>query len=107
MGINQSGAFNRAIADNNFEEALTRSEKMARYQPLDATQHLRVGFVAYLAGKLDRSIAAFERAKQLTLPAQFKTAWEEQSARVPVYKKVLDDKAFVTKVFAPVTSPQP
>ena len=106
MGINQSAAFTRALADNNFAEALTRSEKLAAYQPLDAAHYMRMGFVAYLAGKLDRSVAAFDRAKQLTLPAQFKTAWEEQSARVPAYKKVLEDKAFVTKVFAPQTSPQ-
>jgi uncharacterized Ntn-hydrolase superfamily protein len=105
MGINQSAAFSRALADNNFAEALTRSEKLALYQPLDAAQHLRVGFVAYLAGKPDRSVAAFDRAKQLLLPAQFKTAWDEQSARVPAYKKVLDDKAFVSKVFTPLTSP--
>ena len=29
MGINQSAAFTRALADNNFAEALTRSEKLA------------------------------------------------------------------------------
>ena len=87
MTINHNGAFNRALTDNNFAAALTAAEKLAAYQPLDAAQHVRVGFVAYLAGKRDRALAAFDRAKQLTLPAQFKTLWDAQSARVPATER--------------------
>jgi uncharacterized Ntn-hydrolase superfamily protein len=104
MGINHSGALNRALSDNRASDALMSAEKLARYQPLDATQHVRVGFIAYLAGQVDRSLAAFARAKQLTLPQQFKTLWDEQSTRVSAFGKVVEDKAFVVKVFA---SPQP
>ena len=99
MTINHNGAFNRALTANNFEAALTAAEKVAAYQPLDPAQHARVGFIAYLAGKRDRALSAFDRAKQLTLPAQFKTLWDAQSAR-PGYGKVIEDKAFVDRVFA-------
>ena len=102
MGINHQGALNRSLRDGNFDAALKSAEKLATYQPLDAAQHVRLGFVAYLAGKTDRSLAAFNRAKQLTLPAQFKTAWDA-AARNAAYKKAVDDAAFVAKVFG---SPQ-
>ena len=99
MGINHQSALTRAFADNNVGAALTSAEKLAGYQPLDAAQHMRVGFVAYLAGNIDRSIAAFARARQLTLPEQFKAVWD-QTARNPAYKKVVDDATFVAKIFA-------
>ena len=99
MSINHGAALNRAMTENNFAAALRLAEKLATYQPLDMAQHMRVGFVAYLAGDMDRSIAAFARAKQLTLPEQFKTAWDQQTQRSAAYKKVLDDKAFVARVF--------
>ena len=98
MGINHQGALKRSLRDGNFDAALKSAEKLATYQPLDAAQHVRLGFVAYLAGKTDRSLAAFNRAKQLTLPAQFKTAWDA-AARNAAYKKAVDDAAFVAKVF--------
>jgi uncharacterized Ntn-hydrolase superfamily protein len=99
MAINHGAALNRAMSDNNLAAALQSAEKLATYQPLDAAQHMRVGFVAYLAGNIDRSAASFARAKELTLPEQFKTAWEQQIQRTAAYKKLLDDKAFVARIF--------
>jgi uncharacterized Ntn-hydrolase superfamily protein len=99
MTINHNAAFNRALTANNFELALASAEKVAAYQPLDPAQHARLGFIAYLAGKRDRAMSAFDRAKQLTLPAQFKTLWDAQASR-PAYSKVSEDKAFVDRVFA-------
>jgi len=103
MTINHNGAINRALTAGNFASALVSSEKVATYQPLDPAQHVRVGFLAYLAGQPDRALAAFARARELTLPAQFKALWEAQASR-PAYSKVLEDKAFVAKV---LTDPQP
>ena len=99
MSINHQSALGRAMRENNFQEALRSAEKLATYQPLEPAQHVRLGFVAYLAGNSDRSLAAFTLAKQLTLPAQFKTAWDT-AARNEAYKKVIDDTAFVAKIFA-------
>jgi uncharacterized Ntn-hydrolase superfamily protein len=98
MTINHNGALTRALADNRPAVALASAEKLAQYQPLDAVQHTRLGFVAYLAGQRERALAAFERAKQLTLPQQFTTMWDEQSSRVAAFKAVLADKAFVERV---------
>jgi uncharacterized Ntn-hydrolase superfamily protein len=105
MSINHNAALNRSLRDNSLDAALRSAEKLATYQPLDPAQHVRVGFVAYLAGKLERSLAAFNRAKQLTLPAQFKTAWDA-AARNAAYKKVVDDTAFVAKIFTTSGTPQ-
>lgn len=102
MTINHGGAVNRALTANDFTKALVSAEKLAGYQPLDATTHVRAGFIAYLAGHRDRATAAFSRAKQLTLPAQFKALWDGQSSRTPAFAKVLEDKAFVVAV-----GPQP
>jgi uncharacterized Ntn-hydrolase superfamily protein len=99
MGINHNGAFTRALGENRFPEALTSAEKLARYQALDPTPHVRLGFAAYLAGRHDRALAAFARAKELTLPAQFKAIWDEQAKRVQAFGRVLDDKGFVEKVW--------
>jgi len=98
MTINHGGAVNRAVAAGDFARALVSADKLAAYSPLDAATHVRSGFIAYLAGNRDRAMAAFSRAKQLTLPAQFKTLWDGQSSRTPAFAKVLDDRAFVTSV---------
>jgi uncharacterized Ntn-hydrolase superfamily protein len=105
MGINHQSALGRAVGANDFETALKSAEKLAAYQPLVASQHVRVGAIAYLAGKTDRALAAFARAKQLSLPEQFKTAWD-QATRNPSYKRLLDDTAFVAKIFAGATAPK-
>ena len=99
MSINHNSAFSRALAENRFAEALTSADKLARYQALDAAAHIRLGFTAYLAGPQDRALAAFSRAKQLTLPQQFKSMWDEQLKRVPAFGKVAEDKSFVDKIW--------
>jgi len=96
MTINHGGAVNRALTANDFAKALASADKLVGYSPLDAATHVRAGFIAYLAGNRDRATAAFARAKQLTLPAQFKTLWDGQSSRTPAFAKVLEDKAFVS-----------
>lgn len=98
MTINHGGVVNRAITAGDFAKALASADKLAGYSPNDAATHVRAGFIAYLAGNRDRATAAFNRAKQLTLPAQFKTLWDGQSSRTPAFAKVLDDKAFVSSV---------
>jgi hypothetical protein len=105
MSINHNGALNRALREGQANAALRSAEKLATYQPLDPAQHVRLGFVAYLAGQADRALAAFARAKQLTLPAQFKAAWDT-AARNAAFQKVIDDTAFVAKVFAASAAPQ-
>ena len=101
MTINHGGAVNRALTANDFTKALPSAEKLVGYQPRDPATHVRAGFIAYLAGNRDRATAAFTRAKQLTLPAQFTTLWDGQSSRTPAFVKVLEDKAFVAAVLAP------
>ena len=98
MTINHNGAVTRAVGTNDFAKALAAAEKLVGYQPLDPATHVRAGFIAYLAGQRERATAAFTRAKQLTLPAQFKALWDIQASRSAAYGKVLEDKAFVGTV---------
>ena len=101
MTINHNGAVGRAMTAGDFARALTSADKLAAYQPLDPAGHVRAGFIAYLAGQRERATSAFNRAKQLTLPAQFKALWDGQSSRTPAFVTVLDDKAFVASVLGP------
>ena len=86
-----------AIREGKVDEALNAAEKLVRFDPLNADRYMTLGFVAYLAEKMDRSTQAFAHARELTLPNEFKTKWDVQSGN-PSYKKVLDDKAFVAKI---------
>lgn len=108
---NYNGALNRAITAAQYNDALNAAEHLVRYEPLNPAQHITLGFVSYLAGKQDQALAAFARAKQLTLPQQFMAAWNAaisgggrggrggNPATTPSrYQKVLDDKAFVARI---------
>jgi uncharacterized Ntn-hydrolase superfamily protein len=98
MSINHNGAFTRALGEKRFADALASAEKLARYQALDAAAHMRVGFTAYLAGQQERALRAFTQAKQLALPQQFKTLWDEQLKRVDAFGPVAADAAFAARV---------
>ena len=97
MTGNHQTLMNRALADNRFDDALKSAEHLARYAPLNAQSHMTLGFAAFLTGQENRALAAFKRARELTLPAQFKQMWDSMATRT-AYKKVVEDKAFVDKV---------
>ena len=95
--LNYEADFNHGLlGDNRFADALQSAEHLERYSPLTAQSHMILGF-AYLAGQPDRALAAFKRAHELTLPNQFTQILEDLSNR-PAYKKVIEDKSFVSKV---------
>src|SRR5215831_18225920 len=97
MSGNHQTLMNRALNENRFADALKSAEHLARYAPLNPQSHMILGFAAYLAGRQDWAQAAFKRAHELTLPNQFKQLWDNLTNR-SVYKKVLEDKAFVSQV---------
>ena len=103
LNIAQSGNYNRALntalRDSKFTDAMNAAEHLVRYDPLTASRHVTLGFVSYLAGHMEQSLKSFARAKELTLPAQFKTAWDSTSGNA-AYARVLSDTEFVAKVTA-------
>ena len=99
MTINLGPPLNESLTAGRFADALKVAEKLASYQPLEASQHARLGFVAVLAGNRERAMAAFARARQLTLPAQFKTLWDDLVSRNAAFKKVGEDAALVSALF--------
>ena len=72
---NYNSAMGRAMTAQKYDEALNAAEHLVRYDPLNASPYMTLGFVAYLAGKQDQSLAAFNRAKGLTLPNQIMDLW--------------------------------
>lgn len=100
MTINLSAPLNQRLTAGQYADALPTAEKLAAYQPLEALPHARVGFVAYLAGDRARALRAFARAQELTLPAQFKTLWDDLQKRNAAFAKAAADAAFVKDVFA-------
>lgn len=101
LNIAQTGNYNRAmtsaLSESRFEDAFNAAEHLVRYDSLNASRHVTAGFVAYLAGSMDRSIASFARARELSLPAQFKAAWDAAAANA-AFAKVIADEAFVRRV---------
>ena len=97
MSGNHQTLMNRALNENRFADALKSAERLARYAPLNPQSHMILGFAAYLAGRQDWAQAAFKRAHELTLPNQFKQLWDNLTNR-SAYKKVLEDKAFLSQV---------
>jgi uncharacterized Ntn-hydrolase superfamily protein len=97
MTGNHQTLMNRALTENRFADALNSAEHLARYSPLNPQSHMILGFAAYLSGRQNQALAAFRRAHELTLPNQFKQLWDNLSNR-PAYKKVLEDKAFLSQV---------
>src|SRR5262249_42975386 len=72
---NYNTALNRALSANKYDDALSAAEHLVRYDRLNPAPHVTLGFVAYLAGKQEQALTAFNRAKGLTLPNQFMTLW--------------------------------
>jgi uncharacterized Ntn-hydrolase superfamily protein len=108
---NYNTILNRSLNANKYDDALNAAEHLVRYDPLNASPYVTLGFVAYLAGKQDQSLAAFNRAKGLTLPNQFMNLWNAATGQggnrggggrgrggAARYQKVLEDKAFVAKI---------
>ena len=58
---------------------------------------IRLLYAMEWAGQQERALAAFKRAHELTLPNQFKLIRENLSSR-PAFKRVIEDKAFVSRV---------
>jgi uncharacterized Ntn-hydrolase superfamily protein len=126
LNIAQRGNYNtamgRALTAGNYAEALNAAEHLIRYDRLNPSPYVTLGLVAYLAGKQDQALEAFNRAKALTLPNQFTDLWNAATGQggnrgggrggaaptgAPAgarggggsrYQKVLDDKDFVAKV---------
>ena len=115
LNIAQGGNYNtvlgRAMTAQKYDDALNAAEHLSRYDPLNASRYVTLGLVSYMAGKQDQALAAFARAKGLTLPNQFADLWNAATGQggnrgggarggggPSRYQKVLDDKAFVAKV---------
>jgi uncharacterized Ntn-hydrolase superfamily protein len=72
---NYNSALGRALTAEEYNDAVNAAQHLVRYDPLNAQPYVTLGFVSYLAGKQDQALAAFNRAKGLTLPNQFTDLW--------------------------------
>jgi uncharacterized Ntn-hydrolase superfamily protein len=84
--------------EGKIKDAYELAEKLARWTPRNPTAHMHVGFLAYLTGNKTRSMEAFGKAHELN--PNFKQDWDTilKGQDGAVYKKILDDNEFVTRV---------
>jgi uncharacterized Ntn-hydrolase superfamily protein len=98
FAMSYGGKRGTLLREGKIKEAYELAEKLANWVPRNAANHMQVGLLAYLNGDKTRSLAAFQKARELN--RNFKADWDAAmtGADGPRYKKILDDKEFVAKV---------
>jgi uncharacterized Ntn-hydrolase superfamily protein len=98
FAMSYGGKRGTLLREGKIKEAYELAEKLASWVPRNAANHLQVGLLAYLNGDKTRSLAAFQKARELN--RNFKADWDAAmgGADGSRYKKLLDDKEFVAKV---------
>jgi len=80
-------------------EALTAGRKAAEYAPQQADGHTSLGFLEYINGNKDAALKEFQAAKKLD--PDFKKQFDATIRWEKEFKAILDDKAFLAKLFPP------
>ncbi len=79
------------------KKAQTGAQKAASYAPGNASMHMNLAFIDYLAGDKEASLNEFTRARALK-PAEFDRQWQEEVTYDP-FKPMAADKEFLQKLF--------
>lgn len=81
----------------DIRRAQAGAQKAASYAPGNATMHMNLAFIDYLAGEKQAALEEFARAKSLK-PAEFDRQWKREVAYDP-FKPMAADKEFLQKLF--------
>jgi uncharacterized Ntn-hydrolase superfamily protein len=87
------------VQQGKLEEAMALADKLVLWAPRSGAQRIHQGFIAYLTGDKEKSLAAFRRAMELD-PAGYKTAMDAALAAsaTAAYRKMLQDTAFMAQL---------
>ena len=91
------GSANRLAADKKTKEALAAAHKAEEYAPEQADTHTSVAFLEYFYGSKETALSEFQQAKKLD--PDFKKQFDATLGWVPAFKPILEDKAFLAKLF--------
>jgi len=94
-----SGKRGPLVREGKLKEALALVDNLVRWAPRNGSHRIHQGFLAYLAGDKNKALEAFRMARELD-PNAFQTNWDSALAAADnsAYKKVLDDKDFMTRL---------
>jgi uncharacterized Ntn-hydrolase superfamily protein len=87
------------VQQGKLEEAMALADKLVLWAPRSGAKRIHQGFIAYLTGDKEKSLAAFRRAMELD-PAGYKTAMDAALAAsaTAAYRKMLQDTAFMAQL---------
>jgi uncharacterized Ntn-hydrolase superfamily protein len=87
------------VQQGKLDEAMTLADKLVRWAPKSGAHRIHQGFLAYLTGNKAKALDAFRKAQELD-PNAYRSNFDNavNNAATAVYKKVLDDKEFVSKL---------
>src|SRR6266436_9007708 len=89
----------RLLTAGKRTEALAAGRKAAAYSPKQADGHTSLGFLEYINGNKDAALREFQAARKLD--ADFKKQFDVTISWEKEFKPILDDKAFLAKLFPP------
>ena len=93
----------KALAAEDLPRAKAAAEKAVQYAPNNGAAHMRVGFIDFAAGDKEASLQQFAKAR--TLNSNFDRDWKIWVNDSEIFKRMLDDKEFLRKLF-PSGAPQ-
>jgi uncharacterized Ntn-hydrolase superfamily protein len=79
------------------KKAQIGAQKAAAYAPANASMHMNLAFIDYLAGDKQAALDEFGKARSLK-PAEFDSQWQEEVTYDP-FKPMAADKEFLQKLF--------
>jgi uncharacterized Ntn-hydrolase superfamily protein len=87
------------VQQGKLEEAMTLADKLVRWAPKSGAHRVHQGFLAYLTGNKAKALQAFKKAQELD-PNAYRANVDgaANAAATAIYKKVFDDKEFVSKL---------
>jgi uncharacterized Ntn-hydrolase superfamily protein len=102
--LNQALAYNygdrsyKLLEQNKLAEAKASAEKAEHYAPDSADSHLTLAFLDYLQGDKNRSLAEFQKAKNMD--PNFRKQFDAEVSYEKAFAPVAQDKAFMQKILS-------
>ena len=85
------------VQQGKLAEAMALADKLVRWAPKSGAHRIHQGFLAYLTGNKTKAIESFTRAHELD-PNGYRSSFDNavNNPATAAYKKVLDDRQFVS-----------
>ena len=87
------------VQQGQMQQAMQLADSLVRWAPRNGTHRIHQGFIAYLIGNKEKSLAAFRAAMELD-PNAYKTTIDGllASPATVAYRKITQDPAFMAQL---------